>query len=349
MSNGNINNLTKERLQKLLSAIGTAPGQSRQTDSVPYNWREPHYFNSDQLGKIRDFTDKFTVVVGEKFSELCRDKFVSTAGSVSQLFAAGTAGQFSNNQINDYCMPFGAGPEHPFGFVGIPEQTAIVWAKQLLGDNETEEKPGRILSSLEESLLGDMADAIVTTLGKLYSGDIRTVKNMTKGQWPLNVPDTEELCKITFNVKKADAQNGTESYIVISCSRLDSIAGKNSPGEGQTQTKTAAGDNYKMIFEHIGNIPVRVTADLACADILFEDMLNLQTGDILVLDKTVNEPVTLSVENRVFGFGQLAKCSNRYAVALTETKFPNAAQNKNPAASPAKPAPAGNTIAKGKK
>ena len=326
MSNSSINNLTKDRLHRLLSAIGTTPQQDSQIESADYNWRQPHYFNGGQLEKLRVFAEQFAGSLCEKFGELCRDKFEITAGPASQHFAAELAGQFADNQKNDYFMPFGANPEHPFGFVGIPQQTAGVWARQLLGDSETEDKPGRSLSQLEESLLSDMASAIVGTLGRFYqAGEIKPAKTMLKGQWPLSLADSEELCRITFTVKKAGSQISTELYLILSCGRLDSIAGKNANSE----IKSSAGDIYKIICEHLGNIPVRVTARLASVEIGFEEMLNLQAGDIMLLDKTVQEPVTLVVEDRIFGFGRLAKCSDRYAVAVTATKFPSASQNKN--------------------
>ncbi len=346
MSDSTINNLTKERLHRLFSAIGTAPQQDRQIESAAYNWREPHYFNTEQLNKLRVFTDKFAGLLCEKFGELCRDKFEATAGPVSQHFAAELAGRLADEQKDDYYLPFGANPEHPFGFVGIPQQTACIWARQLLGDSETEDKPGRSLSQLEESLLSDMACAIVGTLGKFYpSGEIKPAKSMLKGQWPLSTAEAEELCRVAFNVKKVGSQSDTEFYLALSCSRLDNLAGKTAGSEN----KLSAGDISKIIYEHLGNIPVRVTAHLASVEIGFEEMLNLQAGDIMLLDKAVQEPVTLVVQDRVFGFGRLARCSDQYAVAVTATKFPNAAQNKNPGGESAKSVPGVTTIGRGKK
>ena len=106
--------------------------------------------------------------------------------------------------------------------------------------------------------------------------------------------------------------------------------------------KAARGkDVYNMILEHISNILVVVKAHLGWVNIGFEEMLNLQAGDIILLDKTVQEPVVLGVNDHLLGYGRLARCANQYAVAVTATKFPGAAANKNPGA--------GTTIAKGKK
>jgi flagellar motor switch protein FliM len=346
MIDNNINSLTKERLHRLFSAIGTAQQQDEQVESTNYNWREPHYFNTEQLRKIGVFAEKYAASLSEKLGELCRDKFEVTAKPPCQYFAAELANRFTDKQNNDYSMPFGSNPEHPFGFVGIPQQTACIWARQLLGDSETEDKPGKSMSQLEESLLSDMAVAIVGTLAKFYpAGEIKPAKTMIKGQWPLGNAQGEELCRITLGVKKAGSQSGTEFELIISCGKLDNQAGKTAGGEN----KMSAGDITKIIYEHLGSFPVCVTANLAAAEFGFEDILNLQAGDIMLLDKTVDEPVSLVVQEQVFGFGRLARCSDQYAVAVTATKFPNAAQNKNPGGESAKQMPGGTTISRGKK
>jgi flagellar motor switch protein FliM len=339
MNNSMINNLGRDKLQQLLGAIGSAAQQPDEQTAAPvYNWHEPHYFSREQLEKINSFTERFIGSISEKFAELCREKYDVSAASTSQHFASELCNQFSEKQTSDYCMPFGTNPEQPFGFLGIHEKSAVVWAKQLLGDSDAEEKPGRILSQLEESLLADVAVALVGTLKGLYpSGEIKPAKNMVKGYWPLDSRNTEELYRISLNIKKAGSQNVTQAYFIISCSKLDCISGK----KGQNDTKTPAGDSYNMIFEHIGTLPVLVTAHLGWVDIGFEEMLNLQAGDIILLDKTVQEPVILAVNDHLLGYGRLARCVNQYAVAVTATKFPGAAANKNPGA--------GTTITKGKK
>jgi flagellar motor switch protein FliM len=49
-----------------------------------------------------------------------------------------------------------------------------------------------------------------------------------------------------------------------------------------------------------------------------EDALNLSPGDILVLDKKIDEPAHLLVNGKPIFHGRCAKSAGNYAIAITE-------------------------------
>ena len=53
------NNLSKEKIQQLLAAVGAMPKEdTEKIEATEYNWLEPHYFNDAQLEMIEKFTQK---------------------------------------------------------------------------------------------------------------------------------------------------------------------------------------------------------------------------------------------------------------------------------------------------
>ena len=72
------------------------------------------------------------------------------------------------------------------------------------------------------------------------------------------------------------------------------------------------------MLSHVHNTTVSVTAQLASAMLTFEEILSLQTDDILVLDKSVNEPVELIVKGQAILRGRPAKSGGKHAVVITE-------------------------------
>lgn len=321
MSGGATNSLSKEKIQQLLMAVGSEPTEDiTQVEAAEYNWHEPHYFNSKQLEKLDNFAQTAATAVAEKVSKFCRSELNVTIASTTQHFADEFLNQSSDSEQKDYYLSFGANQEQKCGLIGIPEQAALNWARQLLGDSdsESEKDPGRDLSQLEESLLLDLVSAIVEVFSGLdESFDFHSAKSIVKGQWPLGMEDTEELCKISFDVKKADSEKSSEIYFLILCSELEPVAGKTEQGSADFSAENVS----KMIIEHLQEIPVLITGQLASAVFTFEEIMNLQADDILLLDKRVDQPVELIVDGRTVYYGRPAKSAGKYAVSIAATAF----------------------------
>jgi flagellar motor switch protein FliM len=323
MSGRAANNLGNEKIHQLLAAVGSRPTEdTTQIEAQEYNWNEPHYFSSEELVKLNYFAEKVATAVAGKFADFCRSEFDVTIASATQHFADEFLNHPSDGEQKDYYLAFGTDQEHLCGLVGIPEKTAVVWATQLLGDSGSEESDSsRDLSQLEESLLFDLASALVEVFSRLYkTSDFQPAGSIVKGQWPLELPDTEEVFKITFNVKKAvpdSKEQGLGAYFLIPCSKLELIAGKSSQAAGES----SAGDTSRAVLSHLQEMPVIVKAQLASTVLTFEEVMNLQADDILLLDKRVEQPVELVVDNRRVCYGWPAKSAGKYAVAITATAF----------------------------
>jgi len=329
MSGGVTNNLSREKIQQLLMAVGSEPTEDlTQVEAAEYNWQEPHYFNSRQLEKLGGFARTAATAVAEKFSKFCRTELNVTVASTTLHFADEFLNQSSDSEQKDYYLTFGTEQEQMCGLIGMPEQAALNWAKKLLGDSESEKDPGRELSQLEESLLLDLVSALVEVFSGLdESFDFHSATSIVKGHWPLRAEGTEELCKISFEVKKADSEKSSEVYFIILCHDLAPVAGK----VEQESENFSAEDVSKMILGHLQEIPVLITGQLASTVLTFEELMNLQVDDIVILDNGVDQPTELIVDGRTVYYGWPAKSSGKYAVTITNiaAAFGGSAENIN--------------------
>ncbi len=312
MSTTATNNLSKEKMQQLLAAIGSrAAEDSSQIQAVNYNWNQPHYFNTEQLKKLEDFTKKIASSAAEKFTAFYRSDFNAIVTSATLHFGFELAGQSADNS---HYLAFGADPARPCGFIRISQQTALSWVTQLLGDSVSEKDFARALSPLEDSLLFDIASVLVSSFGISHNSlNFRHAQNILKGQLPFEVSGSQEFCKITLAVKKTDASTATETDIVILCSSLESVVGKNT----QAETKFAANDISKAIINKLHDVTIPVSVQLACASLTFEDLMNLQPDDILVLNKTVDQPSDLLILGHKIFQCYLAKMNGSQTVVIT--------------------------------
>ncbi len=316
MSNTPANSLSKEKIQRLLAAIGSRPAADTTTiEAADYDWHQPRRFNREQLTRLDDFAKKVSKMVVKKFSTLCRGDFDVKVDSVTQHFADKILDQALNSEQNDYYLAFGTTQDQPCGVIGIPPQAAFVLVTQLLGDTDSEKDSKTDLSQLEESLLFDIACAIVEALSDAHTGwAFQPAKNIVRGLLSLELQGTEEFCRIALNIRKTDS-DGAEAYALIFSSSLERIVGKSGQQAGQFPAEKIS----KAILGHLQKMAVCVTARLSSTVLNFEELMSLQAGDILLLNKRVDEPVELMVNDKAFFLGRPAKSAGNYAVVVTET------------------------------
>jgi len=318
------NNFSREKLQQLLRAVGSeaAPDEA-QTEAVEYDWLQPHYFDSNQLKEIDDFAKRTAQTAAEKLNSLCNNAFNITVESITQQFADRLFEKTAEEQQNNYYTAFGTEqdrPEKPIfcGLVGLPIETAALWAKQLLGDAETESESDTNLSQLEESLLPDFFTAIIGALcDSADSYDFSPISDVEKNQLPVELEGTEPFCKIALNIAGGDPESAEkigEVNLIMLCNKLEPIAGENiSP-----DTDSAPQDIQNAMLNHIGEIPVSATAQLASTTLTLEQIISLEVNDILLLDKRLDDAIELIVDGRGLFRGRPAKSAGRYAVVINE-------------------------------
>ena len=311
-------NLTREKMQQILAAIGSRPAEdTADTDAEAYNWHRPNYFNTEQLKKIDGFTEKVTVGVADKFHDLCHSDFEVKIASLTLHFAEELVGQILNDEPNNYYLAFGTEQDPKCAVVTMPPETASLWIALVLGESEPLDS-SRELLQLEESILLDTASAIVRTLEESYPEKMGKLfhhaANILRKQLPLALPGSQETCKITFNIKEIKSKKNSQAYVLIPCTKLDPVVGKDSLVPDMHSQK----DVSKKLLEHLNEMTVSVKAQIGSTLLTFEEAFSLAADDILLLNKNVNEPVDVYVEGQKLFHGWPARAAGTYAVLIKD-------------------------------
>jgi flagellar motor switch/type III secretory pathway protein FliN len=333
------NNPGRARIQQLLAAIGSRhQDDTAKIEATDYDWHQPHFFSSRQIKDLAGFCEKSAVVIAQKFGILCQQGCEVMVSSLSEHFAGQFLGQESGagpstvpgagqtQNPTNYYLPFGQVQSREgkpalaesCGFVSIPPNTALVWATQLLGDTEAKENTVRPLSELETSLLFDICSQIVQALAEASGGKVNfriTADNMCN-RLPLELKGEEEFCKITLQIKKSDDSAGSECHILVLCEKLIPVL-----GDTEAAAKFSPKDITQAIQNHIETIAIPVTAQLASVPVTVEQLMSMAPGDILVLDKKIDDPGAIIVAGKTVCRGRLAKSAGKYAIVVTETLF----------------------------
>ncbi len=316
MSSRKISNLSRQRMNQLLSAVGSGPADdTAQMDFTEYDWNDPHYFNDEQLVKLNGFAQRAARAMVTRFSDFCRTRYDVKITSITQHFAGEYLKKALEIEQQDFFVLFGTAPERSCGFIGIPDKTAGDWARQLLGDSEPQDDSGRELSTLEESLLMDLTSALIEAFSESEAGfNFSLTGNLKKGMLPLDLKPTDEICRISFDVGKADSEEGSTAYLMIPCGELAPVTGK----VVRVHDGFSANDITSAILEHLQEMTVSVTSQLDTAVLTFEEVMNLRVNDMLLLDRNVDEPVDLVLQGRPIFSGRPAKSGGKYAVVIAD-------------------------------
>lgn len=334
MNNVAADNLSREKIQQLLCAIGSKKAEDgTQLEAAGYDWRQPHYFNRTELNRLQSLTKKLAAAVAEKLAFVLHSDFDVSITDTTQHFASRLLDQITSSEKSDYYLAFGPHQESPptpsedksdRGLIIIPPQTALNLVTQLLGDSVSEIDPDKALSQLEESLLLDIGSAIVDVLSTFLSGyqNLKPAKSITLDRLPIDLQGVQEFCKITFSISQTSSEKTCEAQLLAPCKILAPLVGK----VIQTDSESIPKDTAKTMLSHVQKMRVCITAQLASTMLTFEQITNLRPGDILLLDKRVNEPIELIMDGRVFFRAQPAKSTGQYAAAITESTGHNQTQ-----------------------
>jgi len=309
-------NLTREKIQQLLAAVGSqSDTEEPQPEYTELSWKEPHCFSTHELEKINTFLDHASELIAQKFKSSCHFDFNITINSTSQCYADDFLAAIQSSEQKCYYLAFGTEPDKFSSVLGMPMPTAICWINLLLQDAEADENTDRDLSELEESFLLDIASIIIEALSQAYSdNELQTDEKVVHQQLPIALESIEKVFKIDFTIEQVEAKKKTEAFLIIPSGLLNPVAGRPS------DTKTAFSEEQvsQAILDHLQNLPVSVCAQLGAARLTFEDVMNLNTSDILLLDTKVDEPALLRVDGEGRFHCSPAQANGNFAVVITD-------------------------------
>ena len=80
----------------------------------------------------------------------------------------------------------------------------------------------------------------------------------------------------------------------------------------------AAAPNLSIVLD----VPVKLTVELGSCLMPMREVLQLNVGSVVQLDKIADEPVQLSVNSRLIARGEVVVVENRFGIKITELVTP---------------------------
>lgn len=320
-------NLEPAGASSRLAAIGGTKAEDGATGEVrPFDWRHPRYFDQEQRNRIAAMMTQVAAVLSEQFAHFCNQPFDVSVTSFAEHFAGAVQDQIAADDC--FCITFGPNATQTAGILAVRATTAFNWVTLLLGDPDSQANANRTLSVLEQSLLSDLMTALVEAFLPLLrvQKEMKPAEQIVQGLPGMPFDVTQEISTIVFQVKKPDAEAAQEITFVLPCHVLAPLVGKAIPAP----PKLSADELSRLLLEHLQDMPVNITAVLGSSWLSFTEAIDLNPDDVLLLDKTVDVPVELRINDRPVFWGHPARCDGQYAVLVTAAS--SAARDAKPAA-----------------
>lgn len=117
---------------------------------------------------------------------------------------------------------------------------------------------------------------------------------------------TEALDAVLESVERELSRDkeGSSAEVAARAPSFSNLSpGKTSPGKS---------------LDHLHGVRLDAEAVLGRADFLVEDMLKLDVGSVVTLDRQVSEPVDLIVQNVRVARGEVVVVNDQFAIRITE-------------------------------
>ena len=66
------------------------------------------------------------------------------------------------------------------------------------------------------------------------------------------------------------------------------------------------------------DVPVSLSVELGCSQLAMRDVLQLNIGSVVQLDKSADAPVEISINGKLIARGEIVVIEDRFAVKITE-------------------------------
>ncbi|MBI3594022.1 MAG: flagellar motor switch protein FliM [Nitrospirae bacterium] len=168
------------------------------------------------------------------------------------------------------------------------------------GKGQTYVKPeGRDFTAIEQKFIQKLLEMILSDLEKawnpVYQTKISVVRSEINPQFVMIVAPTEVTVTITFKVELED--KNFDLFLCLPYPTIEPIREKLYGGfqSDQLEVDKGWGDRFKSQLE---GCAVDMMAELGTATLSLQEVGQLSKGDVILLDRAVNDELVLKIENR---------------------------------------------------
>jgi flagellar motor switch protein FliM len=320
--------LSQKEIDALLSILPTGDSNepsipasgsagTRYVGSVrTYDFRSPDKFSKEQIRTLQMIHENFARRVGSALAAYLRATVYLSCVHIEQ----GSFADFLQNiPVSSIAAVLKAEPLPGRILLTLDSTTATIAIDRLLGgfgkaldDHQVTD----IEQSLIRGVLEYFADGLEEAWRNVITLNVNLEETTLNPEFVQVALPSDAAIFLGFEMKIRDS-NGMMS-ICIPYSVLKPIVSELSPHTWVAGETSETGKHRDGLINHLRQTQVDLAVLLGEATVDFEDLLQLQSGDVLVLDTLVSRPLPVMVGDEKRYFGYPGMTGSHMAVQITE-------------------------------
>ncbi|MCC5909806.1 MAG: flagellar motor switch protein FliM [Clostridiaceae bacterium] len=317
--------LSQNEIDALLQALSTGEvdveeiKEEKQEKKVkPYDFKSPKKLAKDQLRTLQIIHDNFSRTLNTFLSGYLRSYVQAEVSSVEEL----SYYEFSNSIANPAVLSIIN--FHPLTgqiIIDLSPSIAFTLIDRILGGSGKNFEESRTFTEIETTLIKKFMRQIVNLMIDPWENVIELEPSLdkieTNSQFAQIVSPNETVALVTLNLKIGDVEglmNICIPHIVIE----PILAKLSTKFWFSSISKTVTETDKKNLKGRVEKSKIDIRAQLGSTYITVKDFLELQTGDVIVLDNSAHGELEILVGNKRKHFGVPGTAKNKLAVKVTK-------------------------------
>lgn len=320
--------LSQNEIDELLNALNAGEvdvtdieEEKREKKVRKYDFTRPDKFAKDQLRTLEIIHENFARLLNNFLSGYLRTFVEVSVISVQSLVYS----EFSNSISNPAIL--GLVDFAPFTgqiIVDVSNDVAFSMIDRVLGGTgrSPQNKEARSLTEIETTLLKNVLVRFINILKEPWGNIVelrpKLDKMETNSQFAQIVSPNESVALITFNIKISESEgmiNVCIPHYVIE-PILPSLSSRLWFATSNKRDSTY--EEKDALEKGLSTSRLTITTVVGSSTISVSELLNLQRGDIILLNKLVEDPLEIQVEDVVKFKGKPGINNRNIAVQITE-------------------------------
>jgi len=300
-----------QALQEVLAAVRNYPSaESEPPECSDYDWNSPSRFTISQLDELAGFAARAARSLSSCLARQLGQEIELQPATPSQHYAKQLL--TAESETPEYFIDLLDSDRTQCGLVVVPSLRGLTWVATILRSPAVTEP--RELSELEASLLEDVVDGTVSALSgvleQVGAGPLHCGREMTAKPELSDAAAADDYVQFTF--RPSEDEGAEVISFFLSVRTVAAAAGiDTTPSDRKSPQKVR-----KDLKECLENTFVDAKAVVGGADLSLREVVSLEVGDVLLIDKDASEPVDLTVEGTALLAGAMVNSEGRYALQI---------------------------------
>lgn len=313
--------LSAENIESILSSIrkeGPQPDYEKRNVQT-YDFKKAHRFSHDQIRTLNRIHENFARLITSYLSTQLRTLVQINVFSVEEFSYEDF---IANVQKKSILGVFKADPlQGNMVMQFSPNLAAVMFDRMLGGQGIVSQTNNHDLTEIEESVIRRVYIRTLESFQEAWSSVVKISPQLQEIEVnPLFLtmsPPNETVVLVSLQVKIGDV-DGT-IIICLPYVGLENVLPKLSARHWlANQKKTIEKHEMEALEKNVQGTRLDVKAILGRSTIQFGDLLKMQNGDVIRLNESYEDPVTILVDEKQKFFAQPGVSKGKMAVQITD-------------------------------